>query len=655
MQGSPIVEKSASYSVIPGSGIQATLPQQFSAFGLSYASADLSAYTHLSVTISNNSPAPTIVEMVVDSGTSGWAWSDFVIGANKSETVTVPLQLSVIGGWGNGYPTGDGSIYQPAFYGSIVKNAIRMIRFWNPMRTASQDLTIGQLTPIFLATPTTAIIDQYGQQNIAFPGEITSDAQLANQIAIDNQLSGQFPYSSDAYAGVAGSGLDAGTGKWRVAKQNNKWYIITPNGDRFFSTGVDCVGNGSLAYTAGRSSLFGSGALPPTQGSVLSQFYYSAVNPATGQPESGYDFYQSNLERKYGPNWSAQGDATALRRLKTWGFNTVGPASHWSLYSNASLQMPNMQEIAITGGFRSVPCPNASSPMPDPYDPAWATAVSNVLTPLVGKLNADPYNVGLFIDNELPWAQPWSQPNCRYDLAFNVLSAPSDQPAKQRFYHNLTLKYRTISKLNSVWGTHYLSWTDFLNNRAYRPASPTGACMSDMQTFLSQFAVQYFSTVKSKLATLNYSGLYLGCRFSYYSPETVAAAAQYCQVVSFNAYDLTPSQWRSDLKAINAPVLISEFGFAAADQGRVGGFSPCGVTEDDRVQGYQSYIADASTWPNLVGMHWYKWEDDPISGRMWDNSNETLGLVSITDVPYSAMVSAATQANTDFNNRLLIP
>jgi agarase len=129
---------------------------------------------------------------------------------------------------------------------------------------------------------------------------------------------------------------------------------------------------------------------------------------------------------------------------------------------------------------------------------------------------------------------------------------------------------------------------------------------------------------------------------------------RYCDVVSFNAYDLTPSQWRADLKTLNAPVLISEYSFGASDLGRSGG-TPCAVTENDRVAAYQGYIADAMTWPNLVGMHWYKWEDEPVTGRMWDNSNAASGLVSITDVPYSQMIDAVTQANLQLNNRLLTP
>ncbi|HTQ08742.1 MAG TPA: hypothetical protein VMI31_01595 [Fimbriimonadaceae bacterium] len=651
---SAYTEKSATYSVVQGVGVQMSLVQTNSAFGLNFGTSDFTPYTDIALTLTNSGSAVTQVEVVFDSGSNGWAWSDFVIGANKTETVTIPLQPSSVVAWGNGFPTGDGTVCQSSFFGTIVKNSVHKIRIWNPLISGVQHLTLSQLALENLNTPTSAIVDQYGQPNYSFAGRITSDSQLASQILSDNALSGQLPYSNDAFDGVAGSGIDAGTGKWRVAKQNGKWYIITPVGTRFFSTGVACVGNGSRAFCLNNASLFATGALPAA-GSPLDQFYFNTTNPNTGQPDEGFDFYTSNLERKYGSAWQATGDATAVKRLKTWGFNTLGPASDGILYNNPSIQMPNMQVAQIAGNFRTITCPGQSFIMPDPYDPNWATAVNSTLAPLVPTLNRDPYNVGLFVDNELPWAQSWTSANYRFDLAFNVLSAPSDQPAKQRFEKDLLTKYRTIAKLNSAWGTSFASFNALLANTSFRPAAPSLALQLDMRSFLTEFANQYFSIIRAKLTSLGYHGLYLGCRFAYYCPEAVAAAVRYCDVVSFNCYDMTPSQYRSDLKAVNAPVLISEFAFSASDQGRVGGSSLCCPSEDDRVQAYQNYVADASTWPNLVGLQWYKWEDEVISGRMWDNSNQDLGIVSVTDVPYSQLVAAMAQANTAFNTRMLTP
>lgn len=650
--GSIVANPYATYNVVPNSGIRVQLSQRFAFFGVNVGSQDWTQNSHVMVTLTNNQPVPVIVEFTMDSGSNGWSWSDVVIAGNTTDTIAVPLQNPQTSQNWTVWPSIDGSTNQAPLSGTVNQNSVRLLRFWNVMRQGSEDITINSLSVVNNGFRTTAIIDQYGQQTVNFPGKITNDAQLVSQSSSDSLLSGVWPYSNDAYGGVAGSGLDAGTGRWRTAKQNGKWYIIDPAGNRFFSTGIVATGAGALAYTKNRDAMFTAGAIPSQNGLYSQEFQYP-VNPATGQPEAGFDFYQANLLRKFGSNWINPAMNNIAKRLRTWGFNTIGPTSHWALYS-PGMNFPNMQQCGINGFFRTIPSPG-SAPMPDVYDPMWTAAVSGTLMPVVNQLKNDPNNVGLFVDNELPWAFDWSQTNYQYKLAFNVLSAPADQPSKIRFYNTLMMSYRTISNLNTAWGTSFSSWAQLLSNNSFQPTNVTALMARDMQGFQNTFASQYFMTIKSKLNAFGYKGLYLGCRFYYYSPEAAAAAARYCDVVSFNAYDLTPSQWRSDLKTLNAPVMVSEFGFSAMDQGRVGGGYPGAITENDRVQAYNAYINDVKTWPNMVGLHYYKWEDEPVSGRMWDNANHTYGLVSITDVPYQQMVDAATQANTYLNNQLLNP
>ncbi|HVT13362.1 MAG TPA: hypothetical protein VHE55_13935 [Fimbriimonadaceae bacterium] len=645
--GSPFTTTSATYSVPNGGGIRMQLPQRQSTFGLNMGGVDWSQYSHVVVSLTNNQSTPVMVEFAIDSGASGWAWSDFLIGAGSTETIALPLSTPT----STGLPSIDGTTSQTATYGAVSKNNIRMVRFWNCQRSGGEDLTINSLSVANYPSRTTGLVDQYGQQTVSFAGKVTADSQLLAQASTDANLSGVLPYSSDPYGGVAGTGTGA-TGKWSVAKQNGKWYILTPSGNRFFSTGVVSTGVGTNAYTAGRSSLFADGLPSPT--GPFGDCYQYPVNPSTGQPETGFNFYLSNLQRKYGSSWHTPAMQNIARRLRTWGFNTVGPSSDNLLYDTTT-QMANTQEVTIKGSFRTVPCPNGSFAMPDVYDPAWATAVTSTLTPMVTKLNNDPYNIGLFVDDELPWAWNMSQTNYRYDLAFNVLSAPATQPAKVRFYNTLVSLYRTVARLNSAWGTNFTSWTAFLNNTSFHPTNITTSMAKDLQNYLTAYNTLYFSTIRSKLTALHFKGLYLGCRLAYYSPETLVAAGRYADVISFNAYDLKPSTWRSDIKALDRPVMVSEFGFGAADQGRVGAGYPVAISETDRVQAYQTYVADVMTWPNMVGLHWYKWDDDPATGRMWDNANESRGLVSITDTPYSQMVAAVTAANTQLNTRLTNP
>ncbi len=638
-------------NVLAGQGLHLQLPTRFSMFALDTGHSDYSQWTHLVFTITNNRPTVAVANIAIDSGTNGWAYADIAIAGNSTETVAMPLVSANTANLAPSWPSMDGFFPQATTVGSSVPTNVRMVRIWNLQQQSTLDLTLNEMTLVQQTPKTTSIIDQYGQQTVTFAGKIASDVDLQQQAAEDALLSGQLPYTSDAYQGVAGSGLTQGTGRWHTEKQNGKWYIIDPAGNRFFSTAINCVGTGTLAYVQNRSALFAPGALPAQNG-PFAMHYQQLVNPSTGLPEPGFNFYTANLQRKYGSNWRLAGVNNCMRRLRTWGFNTIGPISD-ALLSDPSNHFPGTPSIVIAGNFRTVPTLRGDFAMPDVYDPAWASAVNTTLASVVPQLNQNAYNMGLFIDNELPWAFHSSQTNYRYDFAFDVLSAPSNQPAKQRFYSTLQMKYRTIQKLNTAWGTTYASWNALLANTSYRPTTIRSALATDMQAFLSAFSNQYFSTIRSKLQALQYRGLYLGCRFLYYSPETLSAAARYCDVLSFNAYDLTPSQWRTGLRAVDKPVMISEFGFGAGDMGRVGGSGP--ITEADRIAATQTYLSDAMSWTNLVGVHWYKWDDDPATGRMWDNANHDLGMVSITDKPYQGLVDLATQMNTQFNSRMINP
>ncbi|RZI71144.1 MAG: hypothetical protein EOP13_18950, partial [Pseudomonas sp.] len=49
--------------------------------------------------------------------------------------------------------------------------------------------------------------------------------------------------------------------------------------------------------------------------------------------------------------------------------------------------------------------------------------------------------------------------------------------------------------------------------------------------------------------------------------------------------------------------------------------------------------------PSIVGVHWFQYLDQPVTGRLLDGENGHLGLVGITDVPYSGFVEAVRKAN----------
>jgi hypothetical protein len=176
---------------------------------------------------------------------------------------------------------------------------------------------------------------------------------------------------------------------------------------------------------------------------------------------------------------------------------------------------------------------------------------------------------------------------------------------------------------------------------------------TDLTTFVRNFAYTYFQTIDRLIAETGYRGMYLGCRFTRleYTPEVLVAAKASADILSFNIYHGFPSRSNPDLKNLDHPVMISEFCFGANDRGRVGMPLYPTLTENSRIDTYARYFADIKGWKNLVGVHWYRWEDFPTTAKL-DHDNMQEGLISITDNFYSEFLAQTRRSTADYMNML---
>ena len=56
---------------------------------------------------------------------------------------------------------------------------------------------------------------------------------------------------------------------------------------------------------------------------------------------------------------------------------------------------------------------------------------------------------------------------------------------------------------------------------------------------------------------------------------------------------------------------------------------------------YKDYVRSVADHPAFVGAHWFKYTDQPLTGRTHDGENYNIGFVTVTDTPYPEMVAAA--------------
>jgi agarase len=141
----------------------------------------------------------------------------------------------------------------------------------------------------------------------------------------------------------------------------------------------------------------------------------------------------------------------------------------------------------------------------------------------------------------------------------------------------------------------------------------------------------------------------------------VSAAGAFVDVLSVNHYEVTSDAvsvipelgtylstdaWLSQFAASgNKPVLISEFSARADDTGLPNTLplqlvTPTYADQSDRAGVLKRYGRAMADSPQVIGLHWFQFVDEPPGGR-FDGEDSNWGLVSATDQPYAEVVDAA--------------
>jgi hypothetical protein len=342
-----------------------------------------------------------------------------------------------------------------------------------------------------------------------------------------------------------------------------------------------------------------------------------------------------------------------LQRLQAWGFNTVGNWSEPALEDpegSKKQRVPYTLPLSIVGDYVSISTgQDWWGGMPDPFDPRFAMATERAVAIAARDHRDDPYLIGYFADNELAWAAPGNDPKDRYALAYGTLKLTTDVPAKRAFLKQLRDKYRNEEGLSKAWGIQLAAW-ELMEDPGFEPPLPSAEhpeIENDFRYFQRVFAETYFKTISDALKWHAPNHLLLGGRFGVTTPEAVEACAKYCDVLSFNVYALKPQDGVdfTILRVLDKPVLISEFHFGSRDRGPFWGGVIEVPREEDRGPAYASFLKSALAEPSIVGVHWFQYLDQPVTGRLLDGENGHLGLVGITDVPYQGFVEAVRKAN----------
>ncbi len=384
----------------------------------------------------------------------------------------------------------------------------------------------------------------------------------------------------DKYGGWIGLCGDK-TGVFHTQYINNRWWIITPEGNVFWSTGMYCVRIGGIPET-----------------------------------DTGKRVYKDACLEKYGNEikWSE----ITRAQLKKWGFNTIGDWSSESIYRKtgvayvAGIDLPRKAENVIPEGSYGY--------FPDVFSQEFKDSVrENMENKFKNQpyLIDDPSLLGYFLADEPSW---YGSKGRRGSLTDDFMALDNSKAGKKAWVEYMRTKHIKDSQVTEEDKLEFLKviaeqFSKVLHD-ALREYDKYHMILGTRPTRLYPEVIEGMSKYVDVFSASAYE-LNRGYSISPELEQVISDIYVYSQ------------------KPIMLGVLIS-----GQDTGL-----PYGTvkTQRDRGVSYWRYLAKVASNPNIVGMLWYQYFDPPK--KCFDNTATNWGMVNEKDEPYEEAVSSIAQAN----------
>ena len=386
---------------------------------------------------------------------------------------------------------------------------------------------------------------------------------------------------------------------WSTMDQAGVKWLVTPQGQKFFSLGVNTV-NGGKDDAKARNH----------------QAYYWGL---------------------FDPDLAAWG-ADTQARLTAWGFNTVGG---WSDPSPV-MSLPLIAEIDLGR--------NAKLHWYDIFDPYMAEQAKAKAREITAAFRDNPRLLGYFTDNEVGW---WNAPLFAWHLEQGWAFY-----AKRELWRLIYDWYQgDFAKLQAdfVPGPGLNSFEKLKESGAVLKLRPGGQGIKVIGRFTYELARRYYQLAHQALRQADPQALVVGDRLPlYYNQDAVLAERGLVDVLSTNYNVDGPDGWVAPYyfeglrDLCGAPVLISEYFFAARENrshNANNGHLMTVDTQAQRAKGATTSLANLASFPNVVGVHWFQYADEPSGGRS-DGEDFDMGLVDVDNRPYKRLTQAFAALNS---------
>jgi hypothetical protein len=422
------------------------------------------------------------------------------------------------------------------------------------------------------------VVDQFGQWIPAdWPNKITGIAQLQKEWTAEEKRLGDDDFGYCRYGGFRATKAKA-TGFFRVEQVDGRWWFVDPDGHLFFSTSST-----GIRAEGGDSRLKGR------------EDYYAALPPAdlAGQSRRGQaGFYTWNLARRHGAEWRTKWIDLAVRRLESWGMNTIGNWSDASLWdSRRKAYVVNLRGWGMETGYMG---------MPDVFSDEFPKIADQAAASQCAPRKDDPWLLGYFIANEPPW------------------------PGRESLVVDIILE-RPPSAIQRE-AKAFLASSDTPERR---------------KQFIYRAYDRYLEVINAAIRRHDPNHLNLGLRFGGgLPPADMLKASKTFDVYSMNVYStaVNAKVMEEIYRVTGRPIIVGEFHFGVPGRGLAPGLVQV-RDQAERGVAYRYYVEQAAAFPAFIGSSWFQWVDQPSTGRM-DGENYNIGLVDVTDRPYAELIEA---------------
>lgn len=415
------------------------------------------------------------------------------------------------------------------------------------------------------------------------------------------------------------------TGWFHTQMVDGRWWLADPDGNAFFSTGIDCVRTGNDTRVDIMEDFFSW--LPPSDGEYEDAWENKRKYPIV-------NFGVSNLIAAFGAeNWWECWAKIVKKYLIEHGFNTIG---NWS--EKKFIDFSKMPYVLPLDEYSPVGFPSTSRlvfrDFPDVFSSEFEKN-SILFGNTLAEFSNERAMIGYFMRNEPAWAFIYEL--C---IAEELLANPNPLDSKLELIRRLKEKYTDIAALNQAWGISLASFDHLLMpiNHACKLST---AAKADLIEFSEIMIERYVSLPAKKCREVDPNHLNLGMRYAYITDKSLLAGYENFDVFSINSYQINPyEQIEAVGKLLDKPVMIGEFHHGALDRGLTAMGIRAVANQEERATAYRYYVEQGAKSRYFLGGHYFLLNDQSSLGR-FDGENYQIGLLDVCMHKYQEISKAA--------------